>query len=543
MRALRHILALLACAFFFQSGHAVQIRRGPGSHIPESILPTDRDNPAVWSVPSSALTRSAAPGDYASRNVPRLGTQNYIVVLVDFTDCKFIIQDTDSLLKRYDRIFNEKGYTENTTYTHHGESYTPTPGCVSDYFRDQSNNQYNPVFKVIGPIHLSERYSYYGSDRSGRDRNVNVIVQEICDQLMQSDTLDFSAYLHSNSTPQLFFIFAGQGQNFAGADSNRLWPQSDTYKYNTGPYNIELLYGCTCELFWDSDSILDGIGTICHEFSHTLGLPDFYSGNEVEDAAMGYWSLMDYGSYENGGFTPVGYTAFEKYSLGWMELEEITVPGKYTLNDISRKPDSVAGIHTAYRLNTGLDNRFVILENHIQTGWYSFHRAEGLMVTAVDYKASTWDAGGAYVNLSRPYGFSILAADDNYNRESNAGDLFPYYGLDSITAVGSPNLYVSGSKTLYSVYGIERKNGLVSFIASESLPTTVSRHHDMQVSIAYIDGKLTVTAPTGSKVIVYDISGKPVMETTTGSETLQITLPGRGIWLVKCGNRTKKVSL
>ena len=45
----------------------------------------------------------------------------------------------------------------------------------------------------------------------------------------------------------------------------------------------------------DLGTELDGIGTFCHEFSHCLGLPDFYSTVNVPYYGMGSWSLMDEG--------------------------------------------------------------------------------------------------------------------------------------------------------------------------------------------------------------------------------------------------------
>lgn len=57
---------------------------------------------------------------------------------------------------------------------------------------------------------------------------------------------------------------------------------------------------------------VEGIGTFCHEFSHCLGLPDFYDTNYNGHFGMASWSLMDSGSYNDDGYTPIGYSAYEK---------------------------------------------------------------------------------------------------------------------------------------------------------------------------------------------------------------------------------------
>lgn len=539
MNALKHITALLACFMMCMAGHAVQIRKEPGRYITESLQHTDRDNPVLWTESQpSLLTRAVAPGGYAVKDIPRTGTIEYPLILVDFIDRQFTIRDTLALLERYDRMFNEQGYTDTAVYVRQGITYYGANGSVSDYFRDQSYGKYTPKFVIIGPVHPSKSYSFYGK---GKDTNVDLLVHEICDSIHTKGLANLSGFARNGNMDQLSIIFAGRGENYQGSDPNTIWPQADTIWYErNGVGNIKFV--CTCELFWDSDSILDGIGTFCHEFSHTLGLPDFYNtvsdNDSKNNAAMGYWSIMDYGNYEDGGFSPVGYTAFEKYSLGWMDLEEITYAGTYVLNDISCAPNPDEEIHTAYRLNTGYDDQFIILENHMKTGWYKYHASQGLMVTSVNYNNNNW-VNNTVNNSLKCY--RILPADNKYDRESNAGDLFPYLGIDSVTTLGTPILKAGGSYPSLSIYGISIIDSLVSFRASPDMPTKAAAHPDMEISIDMIQGELSVSAPTGSRITVYDISGKKVVETATTQPQQQISLPGKGIWIVKCGDITRKV--
>ena len=46
--------------------------------------------------------------------------------------------------------------------------------------------------------------------------------------------------------------------------------------------------------------MINGIGLFCHEFSHTMGLPDFYpltAEAQIDNQGMEYWDLMDGGEY------------------------------------------------------------------------------------------------------------------------------------------------------------------------------------------------------------------------------------------------------
>ena len=539
----------MACLIVFSAGHAVQNRRGPGYSIPESVLCTEHDNPAVWADASYyGMTRAVAPGGYAVNDIPRTGIIEYLLVLVDFNDKHFIIDDTAALRKQYNSIFNEIGYTDTTTYTFKNTTFKGATGSVSDYFHSQSYGQYTPVFRIIGPVHMSKGYATYGkNDYAGYDdSNVIKMVREVCDSLTAFG-IDLSGYARNGSIDQLSIIYAGRGENYSGADAKTIWPQTNKLSYNKNGIN-EIKFACSCELYWSSDSILDGIGVFCHEFSHTLGLPDYYNTTDASDsesnAAMGYWSIMDYGNYENEGFAPVGYTAFEKYSLGWMDLEEITYQGNYTLNEISRKPDPDAGIHTAFRINTDNDDQFFILENHTKTGWYKYHASEGLMVTSVDYNHNSWVDNTPNNNRYRKR-YKILPADNNRNRNTNAGDLFPYMETDSITTAGAPALAITGTAgsiyPLYSIYNITRNGNAVSFQVVNDTRTRVADTPAQDISITTTDGELIVNAPAGSPLSIHDISGKTIIETVVSAPGQRISLPGHGIWIVRCGNIIRKV--
>lgn len=526
------------------ASHAVQMRREPGQNISPYLIPPDPDNPALWTVsPYVAFTRGAAPGAYALSDIPRFGNIKFPLILVEFNDLGFSIPDKQELLKRFQDKYNTHGYTEKEKYTYKDYQFDGAYGSVSDYFEAQSYGQFTPEFDIIGPIKLSCSYKYYG--QGGNDVNVPQLIREVCDSIVKHDPTYLSGFARNGIIDQLSIVYAGHGENYAGSDPNTIWPHasilylspdkdSDKKIYSTGVSQINYL--CVCELFWDSDTILDGIGTFCHEFSHTLGLPDFYNtdqntGNDVNiNEAMGSWSLMDYGCYDNQGFSPVGYTAFEKYSLGWLDFEEITNPGQYQLNHIGIKPNPDEDIHCAYRLNTGDDSQFIILENHRRTGWYKYHYASGLMVTAVDYDFDNWDHNS--VNQSKKR-YRILPADNLSDLVTLSGDLFPYeyseseeeHVVDSITTRGAPQLKAGSSYPPYSVYSIKKDGKLITFKVSYDFPSNVENVKQ---------NEKTVT--------VYDISGKPVLKTKT-SDPEHITLPGPGIWIIKYGDTVRKVSL
>ena len=540
MSCIRKTLAFAVCILTLTTGKAVQTRRNSGPTATESAVTANRDNPAVWRSATHIRTRSTAPGGYAKTDVPRTGDHEYVLILVDFTDKPFTIDDTTALRKRFDFMFNGHGYTDTATYRHNDITYKAPTGSVSEYFNDQSFGMYNPSFRIVGPVHPSQKYAYYGRNKDAR---VKDLVSEVCDSLMARHEIDLTLYTRNGqengNIDNLCLIYAGRGENYDGADPDCIYPHSDIV-FNCNRLG-SVTYACSCELFWDSDTIIDGIGTFCHEFAHTLGLPDFYYSSNSNNAAMGYWSLMDYGNYENQGFSPVGLTAFEKYSLGWMDIEDIREPGYYYLHDITNKPDSKNNIHSAYRLNVNnSDNDFIILENHSKTGWYKYHASDGLMVTAVSYNYNLWDMNHVNANASDRH-YYILPADNDFDRQSNRGDLFPYNDIDSITIAGSPKLAIGNDVAPHSIYFVRKSDCMISFYAGPDKASRTDRIKGAGIDISITDGNLTVKAPLGSRLSVHDISGKTIFETTTSQPVQLIDLPGSGIWIIQCGNTVRKI--
>ena len=466
------------------------------------------------------LLTSTGPGSYKIQNFPVTGSPRCLVVLVDFTDRKFSA-DNETIVRMIDDRFNKKGYTDTITYK--GDTFQGASGSVRDYFESQSYGLLTPKFDVIGPIHASHGYAYYGKNNnnsSGNDtENAIKLVKEVCDSIVANSLADMLTYdnNYDGEVDLLAVIFAGRGENYYGSDPNTIWP----HQYGMRMVGIDGLtkinYLLTCELFWDSNDIIDGIGTFCHEFSHILGLPDFYDTVSGNTDCLGSWSIMDYGLYGNLGFSPSGYTAFERYSLGWMEIPEANTVGKYFIESLDDKAD-------AYRLNTDDEDKFIILENHQQKGWFRYQKGSGLLVTTVSYNKTKWLWNKVNVS-SRNY--AVIPADNKSGKDNETGDLFPYYSKDSITMFSTPELKVyDGNYITYPITGIRNSGGVVSFTLGRS---------------GTVDGIHPPMADNDKGLIhVFDLSGKPVGSFSSDIPVEQLPLSS-GIWLIRKDGKTKKV--
>ena len=256
-----------------------------------------------------------------------------------------------------------------------------------------------PTFEVVGIVTLSKSYKYYGeNDENGDDKNVNSLSGDVIDAAISQLGVDFSKYVlpasdanHPAGVPLMAMLYAGPGEatesRETGADY--LWPCMWDYHMDdvgngeyAGLHFNSFFIGN--ELY--TDRTLAGIGTFCHEFGHALGLPDFYvtDFSYTGDFAFCLWSVMDMGCGVNDEHTPIGYTAYEKSYMGWLELKEIGDAEQVTLQS-----PSGAGENSAYIIRAS-DTETFIFENRQPDTWYPAFMGSGVMVSRFAYDKDQW---------------------------------------------------------------------------------------------------------------------------------------------------------
>lgn len=358
------------------------------------------------------------------------GKKKGLIILVQFSD-KTFKESHD--LAFYKRLANEPGFTTSDGFN----------GSVKDYFRDQSLGMLEVDFDVVGPVTMPQTAEYYGRNVGfSGDAAVGEMVAEACMSI--DGEVNFADYDWDGDgeVDQIFALYAGMGEA-SGGSANTIWPHMWTL--SDSDYGKQLIldgvildtYACSCEMTLDDKNdykeTVDGIGTICHEFSHCLGYPDMYDTSQfgTKNFGMDVWDLMDYGSYNNGGFTPSGYTAYEKWVAGWITPVELTSDMQIdNLKALSEGGDA----YIIY--NSANNNEFVIFENRKQTGWDVAQPASGLMALHVDYDIEKWTENTVN-NDSKRQRCTIFHADgtDGTGEEDLAGDLYPCAGNNFINSL------------------------------------------------------------------------------------------------------------
>ncbi len=368
------------------------------------------------------------------------GTKHALVILAQFQDSKFKTGHDVDLFKQ---IVNGENYTENGF-----------KGSVRDYFRAQSGGAFDLEFDVVGICQLANNYAYYGKDgkSEGDDTNPGAMIAEACTWAHEQG-VDFSKYDWDNDgyVEEVFVLYAGKGQA-DGGDANTIWPHkweltSSSYgkmlTYNNKRIDV---YACSSEL--NGDGTICGIGTFCHEFSHCMGFPDLYDTYDGDNFGMADFDLMDYGSYNEDGFVPCGYSAYEKNECGWITLHDVTdIEEDLNVSDLKAVSDG----GDAYILkNKGHEDEYYIVENRQLTNWDVSLPASGIMITHVDYDDYIWTynvpnaTNGEYYDANDKYRtnghqrLTIFHADNKDGFYDTYGDLYPYKGNNSLTATTTP---------------------------------------------------------------------------------------------------------
>lgn len=487
--------------------------------VPSKIIAHDAENRTVvdnaWLNATGKHLRSKSKVEAGRQariqrdNLPSLKRINYnnfhgLVILVEFTDAHFTRSDVQEF---YSHMINDENYTGYTNEDGSTNPYGACTGSVRDYFYDNSNGIFSPQFDVVGPVEVN--YSV----NQGNQYAYNIFqsaVQKV------NPTVDFSQYdLDNNGAVDLiYFIYADTPSSSDSSSPNHIWPhRSSFYSYMLYDGKYIRDYACSAEyIYAKSNGIFDGIGTICHEFSHVLGLPDLYDTNEDDDNTNGEaqhpgeWDLMAGGNYQNNARTPVAYSLYDRYATGFANYQVINAEGEYTLN-----PTSTTG--EGYILKTPTNKEVFLIDNRQNTTkWDRYAPGHGMTIARMDStNSNVWSSNAPNGNATRLY-YELLRAGGSTAFQSPT-DPFPgTRGVTMITNDTHANLMSWGNKrNEYIIYNVqEDENGVIKFNVKqdgtfvtavedfEPMPATTSQTAaNVQGSLAtWTFAKCYATSPT-----------------------------------------------
>ena len=409
----------------------------------------------------------------------RINYDNFkgLVVLVEWNDRQFTLDDPQAF---YKKLVNERHLTDTSKSHYPVDIY----GSARDYYNDNSMGIFDPTFDVVGPVQIDYSCTYPcpktpsgQNDPNFNNRFIN-IVKAIMTKVNASTDLSNYDLNNDGVIDIVYFIFSGYGSYVQGNSYKYLWPHADDWSPFSSRYGMRYdgklfgRYACSMEIqdyegqasqhVW-----LDGIGTICHEFSHVLGLADHYDTDYEENGQAedpGLWDIMAGGADLNYGLIPAGYNAFERYVLGFANLNVLDVPGPYQLEPFGTS-------NQFYMIKTGTADDDFFIENRQKEGWDAFLPGHGMLI----WRAETgdeliWKSNNVNSEADHMY-FQLLKGTPTRGINTS---YTPFPGQGKVTDITSQTypalLSWLGKEATVDLYDItESPEGLITFTAGKNL--------------------------------------------------------------------------
>ena len=368
-----------------------------------------------------------------------VGSKRGLIILMEFPNLKFINKNKNGKTFDVHDMWNDVANKENLKAV----NGVLVNGSIRDYFVAQSYGKFAIDFDVKGPYTAKNKYAYYGRnvDYGGvsfDDRPYELIIEACKAADPEVDFKDYD-WDEDGEVDQVYVVYAGHGEA-SYDDPELIWPHESIISGHTGaPLTLQGMtidtYACGNEL--DSSDRIFGIGTICHEFSHCLGLPDVYDIEySGETETPGQFDLMDAGNYNGDGWYPAGYSAFERMFCGWLEPRRVgSVADVGELQPLHLHPD--AAIIEQFEGSTN----YYLVENRVKESWDKFLPSHGLIAWHINYDLEVWKKNRVNVDPNN-MGITIVDLAD-----------VPSYG----TAISAPEKTDSRPVAWYDVSGRQLK--------------------------------------------------------------------------------------
>ena len=297
------------------------------------------------------------------------GVRHGLIILAQFQDLPFTYSRND-----FEKLINGDG-----------------PETALSYFKDQWKDSYTFRFDISEIVTLPNKFAYYGTNNDdGEDEKAAEMIIDACEAV--GPEIDFSNYDYDGDgeVENVFVFYAGPNES-EGAGDNYIWPHMWYAQSGAGiTYRRDGVlvdnYACTSELRLDANlttyTTLATIGTFCHEYTHTFGIPDLYDTDDEDSGgnSEAMWNsidLMDAGNHNDEGKTPPNYSAVERWFFGMSEGKPLT-QGVHTLRPVQENGDY-------YILETDDEDEIYLFECRQKHGWDTNIGGNGLLVYHLDW--------------------------------------------------------------------------------------------------------------------------------------------------------------
>ena len=370
---------------------------------------------------------------------------------------------------------------------------TPT-GSVFDYYRWVSGNRARITGRVVATVHLPREKNWYAFDFWGVNfhstpRNAAGLVHDAltaCESRVDWRPFDQD---RDGYVDVVWVLHSGFGGEISLAATDNMWSITSrltnwsSSNYHTsndtipGTTPVQVMrvnnFSILPERSMFRQSNPCEIGVFCHEFGHSLGLPDLYDASSLGGAANkgpGNWSLMATGIYGGNGYQPeypAHMGAWPALYLGWANSVRPDRDSTFLL-----PPLAAGGQVVELSFQGEPRNEHFLIENRQQLGFDRNIPGEGLIVYQVDDGLIAARLASNRVNSGTPPGLRLVEADGRNDlmlglSRGDSWDIFPGTGqvrtMDDDTSP-STRTY-SGSPTNTAIRNITPIGDTVRFDA------------------------------------------------------------------------------
>ena len=347
------------------------------------------------------------------------------------------------------------------------------------YFNDQFHG--SPQFEFVrGPlITLNKAHSEYGGNSSSHnDDHMYLGVIDAC--AAATDSVNFADYSNGSVSEvrDLLILVPGKCEldttardlfrpQYVEFASRNVYPRFDGRKL--------ICYAIAPEL--DSTGNFTGIGHMAHEYSHVLGLKDYYDTDKngsggISKALWGRLALMDTGNTNNLGHTPPNWCAPDYYSIGAGNGIEIDTAGFYSLEPINR--------NGTYFIFSGPEKGEAFLaESRVAEGWDAHIGGSGMVIYHFDRSSgdalwSDWD--GRNLTASERWNLNRINCNPEHQclaleAPNDDSPFFPAGKIESFSSETTPAFrFWDGALSPLAISGISQAaDGTVTFNLSRPI--------------------------------------------------------------------------
>jgi len=309
--------------------------------------------------------------DVEYRDAPTIGTVNNLNVFIRFDgeeefpnsrsyyDIPFNDAEGPSMVHYFKEVSYEL-LTVNTTHYPISE-----PSLNISYEDEYPRDYYKPFNEVTNPIG-------YQNDNQSRTRE-HILLKNAIEYIASEVPEDLDIDSNNDGyVDNVTFLVRG----VPGAWADLLWPHRWALYSEEAYINGLRVYDYNLNL---EQGGYFTVGTLCHEFFHSLGAPDLYHyWDDVSPVAVGGWDVMDASSD-----IPQSMSAYMKYKYtDWItDLPILSNGGTYEINPLSNPFNNI------FRINSPLSNEYFVIEYRVKEGIYEINTPggdNGLLIYRVD---------------------------------------------------------------------------------------------------------------------------------------------------------------